>query len=334
MSGSTVYAKNCATGAIAYSGTVPETVINDAIAALPNGGKVFIQAGTYTFTTDPIAALGAIGSQTVSNVELYGADNSTILQAGTNLDGSVIAVYGVNGWYIHDLQINGNGDNQNANGASLPLCGIELYESSNNVVEKNYIHDAKTYGIYVAGNNEQVLDNLVDNSHANGIIAYGGSGDVIEGNSVIGASDVGISISGTNEGSGPIENVLCTGNFISTINLQESPFGQNSKVGIDVGDNGNDQNITVSNNQISTMTFGVSDDPYTGTNTDVTITGNTITNALYDGVYASGTSGLTISGNTFTVPSGAVAWKIDTGVTGLVIENNYVNGVLETTSTT
>ena len=334
MSGSTVYAKNCATGAIAYSGTVPETVINDAIAALPNGGKVFIAAGTYTFTTDPIAALGAIGSQTVSNVELYGADNSTILQAGTNLDGSVIAVYGVNGWYIHDLQINGNGDNQNANGASLPLCGIELYESSNNVVEKNYIHDAKTYGIYVAGNNEQVLDNLVDNSHANGIIAYGGSGDVIEGNSVIGASDVGISISGTNEGSGPIENVLCTGNFISTINLQESPFGQNSKVGIDVGDNGNDQNITVSNNQVTNMEWGIDSDPYSGTNTDITITGNTIWDITGYGIYIYGTNTLTIANNVFNSPLGDGPWTIQSAVTGLTMYGNVVNGVVETTTTT
>ena len=329
MSGSTVYAKNCATGAIAYSGTVPETVINDAIAALPNGGKVFIAAGTYTFTTDPIANVGAIGSSTVSNVELYGDGNSTILSAGTNLNGAVVAVYGPNGWFIHDLQINGNGNSQSANGAGLPLAGIELYESSNNVVEHCYVHDAKTYGIYVAGSSESVLDNLVVNSHANGIIMYGGSDDLVQGNVVNGASDVGISLSGTNEnGNAPITNVLCTGNTVSNINLDISPFGQNSGGGIMVGDNGYGENITISNNQISTMTFGVSDDPYTGTNIDVTITGNTITNALYDGVYAALTSGLTISGNSFTVPSEAVAWKIDVSVTNLIIEDNYVNGVL------
>ena len=98
---------------------------------------------------------------------------------------------------------------------------------------------------------------------------------------------------------------------------------------------GADQNVTVSNNYIpGGLLFGITVGPYSGTDVDVMVSGNKISNALYDGVYAEETNGLTIGGNNFTVPPGAVASKIDTGVSGLLIENEYVNGLLETTSTT
>ena len=335
MSGSTTYAENCATGVIAYSGALPETVINDAIAQ-SSGGSVYIEPGTYTFTTLPVAGTGAIGSSSVSNVELYGAGNSTILQAGTNLNGAVIALWGPSGWFIHDLQVNGNAASQSANGAGLPLSGISLTgpsSSNNDVVEHCYIHDAKTYGIGIGpGSNEQVLDNWVQNSWANGIIVGGGGGnDLVEGNIVDGASDVGISISGSNNaGNPPITNVLVTGNTVLNINMHISPFGQNTGAGLYAGDNGYAQNVTFSNNYVSTGTYGIVSDPYTESNSAITISGNTVVGFTKNGVYAEETNGLTISGNTFSLPASALAWWVDTDCTNVVIQNNYVNGVLET----
>ncbi|MGA8904755.1 MAG: right-handed parallel beta-helix repeat-containing protein [Candidatus Bathyarchaeia archaeon] len=333
--GTTTYAQNCATGLIAYSGTAPETVINDAIA-VSSGGRVYIEAGTYTFTTINIAGWGAIGSSSVSNVELYGAGNSTILLAGTNMNGAMIALFSVNGWYIHDLEINGNAASQSLGGASTPYqSAISTYESSNDIMEHCYVLNWKTYGIYFGGgSSNQVLYNGVVNSWANGIIMYGSSNSVVKGNTVIGVSDVGISISGMDSTATNMENILCSQNTVLDVNMGISPFGQNSGVGIMVGDNGASENVTVSNNQISTVSFGVSDGPYgSAANILVIISGNTIRATTIDGIYAAQTTGLTISGNTFTFSQG-VAWNMDPGVTGLVIANNYVNGVLETGTTT
>jgi len=308
---------------------LPETVINDAIAA-SSGGKVYIEAGTYTFTTLPIGGVGAIGTSSVSNVELYGAGSSTVLQAGTNLNGGIIYVQSGGGWYIHDLQINGNRASQSASGASTPYqTGIALYESSNDVIEHVYIHDEKTYGISSdAGSSNQILDNQVANSDANGIIMYGGSNHLVQGNVVNGASDVGISISGTNDnGNAPITNALCTQNTASNVNLDVSPFGQNSGVGIMVGDNGYATTITVSDNQISVASFGVSSDPYSGTNVDVTISGNTIQSTTVDGVYAEATTGITIENNLFIISAGADIY-LASDVSGSVIENNVIEYTL------
>ena len=308
MEGSTTYAQNCATGAVAYSGANPATVINDAIAALTSGGSVYIEAGTYTFTTAPInlgggtvAAIGttdASGAKAVSNVELYGAGNSTILSEGTNLNAAVIGVLDANGWNINDLQVNGNRASQSAVGNGPPyLIGIVLFNSNNDVVEHCYVHDDKTYGMEIYGTSDNILDNWVVNSNANGIILYGGSNYLVEGNSVVGASDVGISISGM-ETNSPITNVLCSGNFISEMNLGVSPFQEDTGEGILIGDNGPATSVTVSGNQVSTVLFGVYSGPAVGTNDNITISGNHVSSATEDGIDVWTTTGATVQGNT------------------------------------
>jgi len=281
MSGSTVEAENCATGAVVYSGTDAATVINDAISALsPSGGRVFIESGTYTIST-------TIGTYSASNnnIELYGQGNATILQAATNLNSDVIGVYNANGWYIHDLQVNGNRANQNGAGQGGGYDGIELYNSSNGVVEHNYVHDVKTVGIYLSGTNDKTLDNLVVNSNANGIQVYGYSNYLIEDNTINGASDVGISISGMSA-TQTISGVVCEGNIITNINLDVSPYGVNSGDGIITGDNGiagngiAGGNITISNNYID---------------------------VAYVGMWISQTQGVIVSGNTI-IPTATTGW--------------------------
>jgi len=325
ISGSTIEAQNCATSAVLYSGSDAATIINDAINAAGSGGKVYIAPGTYTLNALHIDGLGAIGSNSVSNVQLYGAgESSTILQAATNMNGAMIEIDNVNGWYVHDLQINGNAASQSLAGATGPYqCGITAWQSSNDVVKNVYIENEKTYGIYFeGGSSEQVLDNTVANSWANGIIMYGGSNHLVEGNTVNGASDVGISISGTNSGgNAPITNVLVTGNTVSNINLNISPFGQNSGVGLMAGDNGNVQNVTYSDNSMTNMKYGVSDCPYSGTNVDVTITGNTMTSNTVNDIYASNTSTLVITNNTFVSPP-TVPIQASEGVSGLTESGN------------
>ena len=299
--GTTTYAENCQTGAVVYSGTVAATIINDAISALyPGGGKIFIKAGTYIITTPVVTE----GTHAVSNVELYGEGNSTILSAAVNLNDNVIAVFGVNGWYVHDLQINGNRAEQSGPGTGGGYDGIQLYNCSNCIVERNYIHDVKTLGIYIHGTNIKILDNDVVNSNANGIIVSGGSNYLVEGNIVNGASDVGISISGTSA-TQTISGVVCEGNIITNINLDVSPYGANSGDGIITGDNGiAGGNITISNNYVD---------------------------VAYVGMWISQTQGVTVSGNTI-IPT-ATGWGVgiaigaagDEPTESAIIESNHIS---------
>ena len=46
--GTNIYAKNCTTGQIEFSGTNASYIIQQAINNLPNGGKIFIKKGIYT----------------------------------------------------------------------------------------------------------------------------------------------------------------------------------------------------------------------------------------------------------------------------------------------
>jgi len=195
--------QDCSTGSILFYSANTAAVINHAIGYLTNGGKIFIKAGTYTFTTTPInlgnGNFAAVGTTSVSGIELYGEGSSTILNAGTNMNGAVIGVLNANNWYIHDLQINGNRASQSGSGGAPPyLNGIWIINSANTTIEHCYVHDTKTVGIYlVSGNSDAILYNNVVNNNANGIQVGWSTNDLIQGNTVNGASDVGISISGS-----------------------------------------------------------------------------------------------------------------------------------------
>jgi hypothetical protein len=330
QSGATTYAENCNTSNIDYSGTNPATVINSAIAALTNGGKVFIKAGTYTLTTTPINLGGgnvaAIGTTSVSGIELYGEGLSTILSAGTNLNGVVIGVLNANNWYIHDLQVNGNRASQTDGGGSPPfLVGIEVYNSNNTVVENCYVHDDKTYGIQAQGTEDRVVNNYVVNNTANGIIVYGGSDYVVQGNVVDGSSDVGISISGVSSTVG-ILNVVCSANIVKNSNLGLSPFRVNSAIGIMVGDNGIADNVTVSENQIFVARNGI----YVSPSFNVLISDNqiaitTTVDANSADIYVDGGTYVTVQGNLLSSASDGV--KILSTASSVEVLNNNIRGV-------
>ena len=206
--------------------------------------------------------------------------------------------------------------------------------SNNDIVYHCYVHDSKTYGIGIGpGVNEQVLDNWVVNSWANGIILYAGGNDLVQGNTVVGVSDVGISVSGGNSGEGPISNVLVTQNFVENVNLHISPFGQNTGSGLYAGDNGQANNVVFSNNYVANGIYGIVSCPYSGSQSSITITGNTVNGFTSNGVVAYATSGLTITSNIFNEPASAlsngVPWWYDSATSSIVIQNNYVNGVLD-----
>jgi parallel beta-helix repeat protein len=340
--GTTTYAQNCGTGSIDYSGTAATTVINDAIAALTSGGKIFIKAGVYTLTTTPINLAGTegagndatIGGIGISNIELYGEGNSTVLIAGPNLSVSTPQIIGVlngNNWYIHDLQISGNMQQQS--GAQYGM-GIALWNSNNSTIAHNYVHDNKNVGIDTENSiSTHILNNYIKNSGSNGIQVTGGSDTLIQGNTVDGSSDVGISISGNNaaSGSAPISYVICSQNIIFHPTLGISAYGSNAGWGIGVGDNGYAENVTVSDNQISGATIGVMVNAAFGTDSNIIVSGNQIdgTTSTTEGILGESTIRLLITNNILTNMRGAnqaAAILTASTCTNLSILNNQISG--------
>ncbi|MGD0424207.1 MAG: right-handed parallel beta-helix repeat-containing protein [Candidatus Bathyarchaeia archaeon] len=336
--GTYTYMQGCSTGALLFNSTLAANVIDDAIGNLTAGGKLFIKAGTYTFTTTPInmgsGNVAAVGTTSVSNIELFGEGNSTILSAGVNMNGMVIGVHGGGGWYIHDLQINGNRVSQSASGTGTPqLNGIYLALSNNDVVERCYVHDNKGVGIAVGGTSERILNNYIANNNANGIILNSGSDYVIQDNIVNGASDVGISISGLS--SGPVSNVICTENIVSNINLGISPWGGGSGIGITVGDQGYGVNVTISLNRIYETTNAIESapllSPFYGNDEHVLISGNQIHSASSHGIHAESTTDLSILGNVIDYVANYGIWT--SMITGLSIKDNTITNITFATGT-
>lgn len=324
------FAQNCQSAVLTSSGTTPETVINAAISALTTGGKIIITNGTYTFTTAPINFGGgnyaAIGSTSVSSIELYGEGNSTILSAGTNLNAIVIGVSGPSGWYIHDLQVNGNRASQSASGGGVTfgLDGIWM-QGNDETVQHCYVHDDKTFGIVVGGNNEQILSNWVVNNNANGIEINPGSNSLVQGNVVNGASDVGISLSGES-GIAPLTHTTCIGNIVESINLGVTPFGGPGGfgAGILIGDNGVASQIIVSENQVYYATYGIATIGNGGNNVDVQIADNIVNSTTQYGIYGASTNTLSVEGNIVSDYSG-YGMRFNAPMTNLKVSDNIVH---------
>jgi len=347
--GTATYAQNCDTGSIEYSSTNPTTAINSAISALTSGGKIFIKAGTYTFTTTPITLNGnnaaSIGTTTVSGIELYGEGTSTILTAGPNTNGIVLGVMNVNGWYIHDLQINGNRAQQsasgNGSGATSGLVGIDLFNSNNDTIQHCYVHDDKTYGIYVFGTHDSILNNYVEYGVSNGIMVAGGSNYLIQGNIESGSSDVGIDVWGAplTSGSwplGPASNVIVIGNTVLNSNYGQDPWDQNTGIGICLGDGGAANHVVVSDNVVYNAVIGIDTEPGSSqTNYDVQILNNNINDTSSYGIQAYGpTASLAIENNVIdnSASSGIFLYQAtDVTVSG----NHFINiinyGIYDTT---
>jgi hypothetical protein len=340
MISSTTYAQSCNGGAILDESTDAAGVIDDAIGNLTGGGKIFIHAGIYTLTTARII-LGAnnvasIGTQSVNNIELYGeGEASTVLVAGTNLNAIMLDLYQVKGWYIHDLAFNGTRSSQSDSGSGNPyLEGISLFNTNNTLIENVYVHDQKTYCVYVYGYNDQVAHSWIQNCNADGLLSAGGGSDIFfTDNLVDGASDVGIDISGSSGGAN-VTRMVVTSNVIKNINLGVSPFSLNSGTAIGMGDNGNAAQIVVADNAIGYCAgYGIA---WVGKNLyNIIIEHNNIYKCKA-GIYFKQTLNLQIIGNVIddnTGSSNAYGIAILAGAfnsANILISGNIINGTSNT----
>jgi parallel beta-helix repeat protein len=258
---------------------------------------------------------------------LYGEGNSTILRGGPALTGSpqIIGLLNVNGWYIHDLQIDGNSNNQ----AGIQYSdGIVLWNSNNSTIQQVYVHNNKNMGIDTEKSSSvKILNNHIKTSGANGIQVTAGSNILIQGNTEDGSSDVGISISGDNaaSGSGPITNVVCTANTIEHLNLGVSPYGSNAAIGIQIGDNGFATHVIVSQNQIYGPGYvGIGSLPGFGTNVDILISANQVNGTTNEAITGTSTTNLSIEDNVMD-DAGYNVILIASTVTGVSVSGNYIS---------
>jgi parallel beta-helix repeat protein len=307
-------ARNDITGTIDYSSQDATSVILHVIGALGNGGRILLRAGTYIIAQSLII-------NGPNGVELYGEGDSTILRLANDVNERVIHLQSVKDWYIHDLQVDGNKANQAT--SSQKSHGISAWNCMNIAIERTYVHDCRTFGIHLsATGNSKVLNNHVSQCSANGITIDnegGGQSILVQGNTVDGASDVGIT---TWHG----VDVVVNNNSVSNVNLNESPFGENSHVGI-MQEQGS-QHVTVSTNRVNNCLgngLSTSISPAQQMNTDIQLLDNRISNCG-KGVYVEGTDRLLVKGNVIDTTSDR-GISVDSPADVVQIVNNQLSNV-------
>jgi parallel beta-helix repeat protein len=194
--GTKYYAKNGQTGQIEFSGTDASTVIQSAIDALPNGGKIFIKAGTYpaTFSLRSNIILEGEGYATIINgtINVIGSSSSRLLRVAiknlhiTGRSNGIIAQY-VNQLKIIDCVFDGSLTDaisityadqfviercliHGVTGNGIYLGGAKISDISNGVIRDSYIYDSGSDGI-----NAQYCDSVrfealtLNNNNADGL---------------------------------------------------------------------------------------------------------------------------------------------------------------------
>ena len=190
--------------------------------------KIHLPAGQYSVSAQILI--------TKPNVEIYGDNSSsTVLRLNDNVLLDMFSFKSANNFYVHDLQIDGNRQNQPYTPPTphyeepVNISGIDAWNSSNGLIENCFIHDCRTFGIlYSKCTACQIRKNYIQNCDANGITvdnASGGSGCTVNGNTIDGASDVGIT------GSDAVDYTV-RNNVIKNIIMNSSPFEQNTNLGL------------------------------------------------------------------------------------------------------
>jgi len=294
--------------------------------------KVYLPSGNYSVSKSILVNM--------PNVEIYGdGKDATVLRLNDNvLADALYFQRGANGFYVHDLQLDGNKLNQLSfpgAGGSININGIDAWNCSNGIVENCFIHDSRVFGIaFGLCSNCKVLNNLVQNSDANGITIsnqHGGSGNLVQGNVVDGASDVGIT------GWDAVDYTVQQ-NIVKNVTLSTSPFGNNSHIGIlaEGSPNGTgSKNCTYSENTVSNVLgSGMYSSPANATNSpsnqneDIVFESNTIQNCGM-GITVNHTIGFTGTSNLIDGITNVRGWAIQVGpdASSVVFTGNQLEGV-------
>jgi hypothetical protein len=138
--GANYYARNGSTGQVDFSGTDASTVIQNAINALGNGGKILIKAGTYSIVT-PLALK--------SNTVISGEGPGTILLRSStpnpygHMAYSVFHTTGASNVVIKNLVVDGNKSNLSWTGYRWDYEAIVFNNSQNVVIDNVVVRNVK-----------------------------------------------------------------------------------------------------------------------------------------------------------------------------------------------
>jgi hypothetical protein len=210
------------------TGADASTVIQSAINALTNGGRIFIKTGLYLIYS-PI--------ELKSNVDIYGEGWSTILKLADNRPNSIPENWvdhcvlwhesgAIENITIKDLQIDGNKANQAFGNINHGIACIYIgntEESQNVKIINCYVHDHLQFGIefdYGPYHDYKVLYCKVINNNYNDISFICGNNEVYLceaiGNTVGGnTGDMGIAV--YSWGSGSIHHINIVDNVVLTM---------------------------------------------------------------------------------------------------------------------
>jgi hypothetical protein len=308
--GTYYYAKNGITGQIDFSGTDASTVIQAAIKALRNGGRILVKSGVYQLSR-------TITDNGNDNIILEGEGWSTVFTVIPNFAHEVILISsGRSGWVLRNFKVDCT------NQADLGQPGINV-RGNNVIVENVYVTMSSHGGIDVSGNNYIIRGNYLINNRNDGIIARGSDG-LVEGNVVIGTQKYnGISVA-------PGKRVSVIGNTImntsaagigveygsSNVLIQGNKIYNTGGYGINLYQNGGNNIDIVGNLIVSPSAHGI----IIHNNQYVNIVGNLIVTPNGHGIYSNGTN-VNINGNYILHPS-MDGIRLDTGQASIV--GNYI----------
>ena len=283
-------------------GTNDQVEINQAITALgTTGGVVYLLEGTYNISASINLDTTAPND---SNKAIIGTGAGTVLKlfAGSS-NVNVINASNVNRILISQLRIDGNkvGGGSNCKGIyfssvanskidrvwveNMNFIGIELFNSSNNIISGNHIQSNGNGGIFVNGSS---FSNPANYSHNNII-----SGNNIQSND---SSGIALAVCSNNTISG---NVVQSSKTVGGISLSSS--SSNSVSGNTVWSNTGDgiSWSTSSNNSVSgnTVWSNTGNGIVWSNSSNNTISGNNVYSNLQNGIFWSNSSNNNISGN-------------------------------------
>jgi hypothetical protein len=283
-----------------YSGATSssQTPINSAIAALTNGGVIFVKAGTYTLSAKITDGPG------VNDIIFEGQGRASLFLLGNSFTSDAFQISGSN-WVFRDFELDG----QLNQGTSNKLSGI-VTTGNNETFTGLYILRTDTCGIKPEGNQSIVEGNFISGQPNDNLCfntAYATHRDYTNRFGATIANNI-------------LDDHLGTKNCLSIDGISNvSVTGNTCWVGTGHG-------------------IGLEQPSGEGTNLHVTITGNTIISTHGDGidVYAS-VSGIesadyiTITGDTIDLPSSSSAGiPIDVHSGAFIdIVGNLLNGGLD-----
>jgi len=158
--GTYIYAVNGHTGKVEFSGTDAATVIQSAINALTEGGKIIIREGEYTADISLKSGVALIGSSRAENfIDFPDAPKTgTIINGTVSVEGTSTAVTDrIMGVVIRDLFIKGSLKIKYATGVTLENVFVHAnggtyaiwVDSSYTIIFRGVRVAGATYGFYV-----------------------------------------------------------------------------------------------------------------------------------------------------------------------------------------